>query len=92
MKKFLAHRSLLVAVALAAAACQNLPGLTEGGQQQQQPAAPQITEDVLRERAQTQLAEGVKQYDAGDYDNAVKSLTSSLEHGLLSKAEQARAR
>ena len=90
MKKFLAHRSLLVAVALAAAACQNLPGLTDG--QQQQPPAPQITEDVLRERAQTQLAEGVKQYDAGDYDNAVKSLSNSLEHGMLSKAEQARAR
>jgi len=58
----------------------------------QKPAAPQITESSLRERAQQQLADGVKQYDAGDYDNAVKNLTSSLEHGLLSKAEQARAR
>lgn len=88
MKKAIAHRSILVAVLLAAAGCQNLPG-TEG---QQQPAAPQITEAVLRERAQQQLAEGVKQYDAGDYDNAVKSLHDSLEHGMLSKAEQARAR
>ena len=88
MKKILAHRCILVAVALAAAACQNLPG-TEGSKPS---AAPQITEDELRARAQQQLADGVKQYDAGDYDNAVKSLTSSLEHGMLSKAEQARAR
>lgn len=88
MKKIPAHRITLVAVALAAAACQNMPG-SEG---QQQPAAPQITESVLRERAQQQLADGVKQYDAGDYDGAVKSLSASLEHGMLSKAEQARAR
>ncbi|HEX3063675.1 MAG TPA: TssQ family T6SS-associated lipoprotein, partial [Usitatibacter sp.] len=88
MKTILAHRSILVAVALAAAACQNLPG-TEGTPQ---PAAPQITEDTLRQRAQGQLADGVKQYDAGDYDNAVKTLSASLEHGMLSKAEQARAR
>ena len=89
MKTIFAHRSILVAVALAAAACQNLLPVPEGTPQ---PAAPQITEDVLRDRAQAQLAEGVKQYDAGDYDNAVKSLTNSLEHGMLSKAEQARAR
>ena len=75
MKTILAHRSILVAVALAAAACQNLPG-TEGTPQ---PAAPQITEDTLRQRAQGQLADGVKQYDAGDYDNAVKTLSASLD-------------
>ncbi|HST01869.1 MAG TPA: TssQ family T6SS-associated lipoprotein, partial [Usitatibacter sp.] len=89
MKTIIAHRTLLVPVALAAAACQNLPGTTEGSQPS---AAPQISEDSLRDRAQTQLADGVKQYDAGDYDNAVKSLSASLEHGMLSKAEQARAR
>jgi tetratricopeptide (TPR) repeat protein len=77
-----------VAIALVAAACQNLPGTQSGTPA---PAAPQITEDMLRERAQAQLAEGVKQYDAGDYDAAVKSLSSSLEHGMLSKAESARA-
>lgn len=88
MKKAIAHRYVLAAVLLAAAGCQNLPGI-EG---QQQPAAPQITESVLRDRAQQQLADGVKQYDTGDYDNAVKSLQASLEHGMLSKAEQARAR
>ena len=88
MKTIFAHRTLLVAVALAAAACQNLPG-TEGSQPS---ASPQISEESLRDRAQSQLADGVKQYDAGDYDNAVKSLSNSLEYGMLSKAEQARAR
>jgi tetratricopeptide (TPR) repeat protein len=58
----------------------------------QKPAAPQITESMLRERAQEQLASGVKQYEAGDYENAMKNLTASLEHGLLSKADQSRAR
>ena len=81
-------RCTAIAAALLAAACAELP---RGGQQPT-PAAPQITESMLRDRAQQQLADGVKQYDAGDYDNAVKNLTSSLEHGLLSKAEQARAR
>jgi tetratricopeptide (TPR) repeat protein len=83
-------RTLALAAALLAAACAEMPKF--GGNEPQKPAAPQITESSLRERAQTQLAEGVKQYDAGDYDNAVKNLSASLEHGLLSKAEQARAR
>jgi hypothetical protein len=81
-------RTMALAAALLVAACAEMPKL--GGEQK--PAAPQITESSLRERAQQQLADGVKQYDAGDYDNAVKSLTASLEHGLLSKPDQARAR
>jgi len=81
-------RYTAIAAMLLAAACAEMPRLGEP----QKPAAPQITESSLRERAQQQLADGVKQYDAGEYDNAVKNLTSSLEHGLLSKAEQARAR
>ena len=56
------------------------------------PAAPQITESELRNRATDQLQQGVTQYQAGDYDNAQKSLTSSLDHGLLSKQDQSRAR
>ena len=83
-------RSIALAAALLAAACAEMPRL--GGGEAPKPAAPQITESSLRERAQEQLATGVKQYDAGDYDSAVKSLSASLEHGLLSKADQARAR
>ncbi|MFZ3323585.1 MAG: TssQ family T6SS-associated lipoprotein [Usitatibacter sp.] len=85
MNKIIAHRSILLAATLALAACQ-LP------ENKPSPAAPQITEDMLRERAQNDLAAGVKLYDAGDYDGAVKSLTSSLDHGLLSKQDQSRAR
>ena len=88
MKTIPAHRITLVAAALLAAACeQMLPTETKP-----QPAAPQITESMLRERAVEQLAAGVKQYEIGEFDNAVKSLTLSLDHGLLSKAEQSRAR
>jgi len=47
---------------------------------------------MLRSRAQEQLALGVKQYEAGDFDNAAKNLQGSLDHGLLSKQEQAIAR
>jgi tetratricopeptide (TPR) repeat protein len=88
MKNNFTHRIILAAAALAAAACQQLPTL----ESKPAPAAPQITEAVLRERAQEQLAAGVKQFDTGDYENAVKSLTASLEHGMLTKQEQARAR
>ena len=88
--KSLSMRSLAVAAALLAAACAEMPKF--GGAEPQKPAAPQITESSLRERATQQLADGVKQYEAGDYDNAVKSLAGSLEHGLLSKSDQARAR
>jgi len=84
----LAHRIILAAAAFLAAACQQMPSLD----QKPGPAAPQITEGVLRERATEQLAAGVKQYEVGEYDNAVKSLTGALEHGMLSKAQQARAR
>jgi tetratricopeptide (TPR) repeat protein len=56
------------------------------------PATPQITEAVLRDRAKEQLAAGIRQYAAGDYENASKSLTASLDHGLLSKPEQSNAR
>jgi tetratricopeptide (TPR) repeat protein len=56
------------------------------------PAAPQITEDVLRTRANEQLAAGVKLYEAGEFDSASRSFNASLEHGLLPKVDQARAR
>ena len=61
-------------------------------QQKPTPAAPQITEESLRTRATDQLAQGIKQYNDGEFDNAVKTLTSALEHGLLSKVDASRAR
>jgi len=54
--------------------------------------APQITEDQLRTRAQENLALGLHQYQLGSFDDAAASLSMSLEHGLLSKTEQSRAR
>lgn len=80
-------RFALLACVVLAAGCAEM-----GKQETPKPAAPQITEEVLRARAQEQLAQGVKQYEAGDFDNAVKSLTASLDHGLLSKVDQSRAR
>jgi hypothetical protein len=56
------------------------------------PVTPQITEAVLRDRAREQLALGIRQYDAGDFESALKSLTASLDHGLLAKPEQSNAR
>jgi len=83
----IAHVAWLAAAALALAACQQFPIGTSG-----QAAAPQVSEDTLRDRANEQLAAGIKQYDAGEYDAAVKSLTDSLDHGMLTKADQSRAR
>jgi len=82
-------RIALLAVLLLLPACQQLNPTDTG---KPQAVTPQITDNTLRERARAQLAQGVTQYQAGDYDNAVKSLQSSLEHGLLAKNEQSRAR
>ena len=86
-------RALPLALVLLVAACAEMPKL--GGTAEpasQKPAAPQITEDMLRARAREHLAQGVKQYEAGEYDNAARSLGAALDHGLLAKPEQARAR
>jgi len=80
---------LLLLLVLAAAGCAQMPGQQPAPQA---PAAPQITESMLRDRAKEQLAVGQRQYDAGEYDAAFKSLTGALDHGLLGKPEQARAR
>src|SRR5713226_9783106 len=89
MKATLAHRLTLLAATLLAAGCQQFPFTTDT---KPQPVTPQITESSLRERAVEQLAAGVKQYDSGDYESAVKNLTASLDHGLLSRVDQSRAR
>ena len=81
---------LLPLALLVVAGCDALPGTKPD--QKPTAAAPQITEDMLRDRAREQLALGVKQYEAGDFDNSAKNLQGSLDHGLLSKQEQASAR
>ncbi|MGE5095611.1 MAG: TssQ family T6SS-associated lipoprotein [Betaproteobacteria bacterium] len=83
---------LLCALLLAAGCAQLQQLLQKKEEAPARPAVPQISEDELRQRAQQQLADGMKQYDAGDYDAAIRSLGASLDHGLLSKAEQSRAR
>lgn len=87
----LPHRFLPFALALLVAGCAELPKLA-APDAAPKAAAPQITEETLRDRARGQLAAGVKQYDAGEFDGAQKNLTASLDHGLLSKVDQSRAR
>ena len=89
-------RSLpLLALAGAAllAGCADLQKLMPG-REPAKPAAvtPQITESTLRQRAAEQLALGLTQYDQGDAENALKNLSASLEHGMLSKVDQSIAR
>lgn len=81
---------LPLAVLLIAAGCAQQP--TTQTAPVQKPAAPQITEDMLRGRAKEQLAQGQRQYEAGEYDAAARSLAGALDHGLLSKVDQSRAR
>ena len=80
-----------LALAALASGCAELQKTTQDSGPPK-PAAPQITESSLRDRATAQLNQGVTQYQAGEYDNAMKSLTASLDHGLLSKPDQSRAR
>ena len=79
-------------VPLLLAGCAELAKLKGEPDGTPKPAAPQITESMLRDRAHEQLAAGIRQYEAGEYDNALKNLSGSLDHGLLTKAEQATAR
>ncbi len=84
---------LLSAMAVAAflAACGALrPGASP--ETPPKPAVPQITEAQLRDKAKDSLALGLREYQAGNYDDAAKNLSASLDHGLLSHAEQSRAR
>ena len=56
------------------------------------PPSPQVTEAQLREKAWLNFASGLRQYEAGSYDDALKSFTASLDHGVLPRTEQATAR
>ena len=84
--------ALSIVALLVLAGCAAQPTSTTTTSSPQKPAAPQITEESLRERAKEQLATGQRQYDAGEYDAAAKSLGAALDHGLLGKPDQARAR
>jgi Tfp pilus assembly protein PilF len=87
--------ALPVAFVLFAAGCAQLlptPEAPKPPPPKQAPAAPQITEAMLRERAREQLTLGIKQYEAGDFESALKNLQGALDHGLLPKQEQSVAR
>jgi hypothetical protein len=88
MRSHTLFRAVPVALLLAAAGCAQMPSETP----KQAPAAPQITEGMLRDRAREQLGLGIKQYEAGDFENAPKNLSAALDHGLLTKPEQSIAR
>jgi tetratricopeptide (TPR) repeat protein len=81
-------RVLPAALLLVAAGCAQVPADTS----KPAPAAPQITEGMLRDRAREQLVLGIKQYEAGDFESAPRSLGAALDHGLLSKVEQSTVR
>lgn len=85
-------RALPFAMLLLLAACADMPKFGSQPEAAPKPAAPQITEDMLRDRSRDFLAQGVKQYEAGEYDNSMRNLGAALDHGLLPKPDQARAR
>lgn len=72
---------------LATAACAPVPPAPDTP-----PAVPAVTEAQLREKAIQNLALGQRQYDAGTYEDALKSLNESLAHGALSREDQSTAR
>ncbi len=74
------------------AGCAELQKLGTQEQPKPAPVTPQITEATLRARAAEQLAAGLKQYDEGNAEAALKNLTASLEHGMLDKVDQSIAR
>lgn len=79
-------RSIRLAVALAV-----LAGCAQLGKSPEQPGVPQFTEAQLRQKAQESLALGLRQYQQGEYEGALKNLSASLDYGLLSKSEQSTA-
>jgi len=82
------HLLRLLALAALLSGCAEL----QKGDPKPAPVTPQVTESALRQRATEQLALGLRQYDAGDNDNAQKNLGASLEHGMLNKVDQSIAR
>ncbi|MEO8102278.1 MAG: TssQ family T6SS-associated lipoprotein [Betaproteobacteria bacterium] len=60
------------------------------------PAAVSAPEELARrqriERAEANLADGMKQYEAGSYDEAMRNLLIALDSGVLSVPQQLSAR
>lgn len=80
-------RSIRLAAALTAlAGCAQMTG------KPQEPAVPQFSDTQLRQKAEDNLALGLRQYQQGEYESAQKSLSTALDHGLLAKSEEADAR
>lgn len=77
---------ILAVLGLTLTACAPMPDKTA------QPPVPQVTETQLREKARENLALGLRQYEAGSYEDAQKSFTASLDHGVLSREEQSVSR
>ena len=83
-------RHLPAAALLLLAACAQTP--EQPGPASAPAPVPAVSENTLRDRAREQLAQGVRQYEASEYDNALRSLNASLDHGVLSRVDQSRAR
>jgi len=60
--------------------------------QQTGPTPEEVAKQERLERANISLAEGLKQYDAGNYDAAMKGFLVALDSGLLGVAQQLNAR
>lgn len=56
------------------------------------PSPDDIARQQRLDRANGHLAEGLKQYDAGSYDDAMKSYLLALDSGLLTPQQQTNAR
>lgn len=52
---------------------------------------PQVSDEQLRDRAKQNLSQGIEQYRAGKYPEAMRSLRGALEYGQLTRAEQGTA-
>ncbi|MBL8520892.1 MAG: TssQ family T6SS-associated lipoprotein [Betaproteobacteria bacterium] len=56
------------------------------------PTAEEVAQQARLDRARTLLADGVKAYETGAYDDALKNLLLALDSGLLQAGEQLTAR
>ena len=69
-----------------AAGCAAPPQISAG------PTAEEIAKQQRTQRAQANLADGLKKYDSGNYEEAISNFLLALDTGLLTVAEQLNAR